>query len=33
MTKHVKPKDIDNINKEYTKTREALGLFNSWLNV
>lgn len=33
MTKYVKPKDIDDVRKEYTKAREVLDLFNSWLEV
>lgn len=33
MKKHVKPKDIDDINKEYSRTKEALSLFNSWLEL
>lgn len=30
MTKYVKPKDIDDIKKEYSRTREVLNLFNAF---
>lgn len=33
MTKYVKPKDIDDIKKEYSSTEKALRLFNRWLEL
>lgn len=33
MTKYVKPKDIDDVRKEYSSTEKALRLFNRWLEL
>lgn len=33
MKKYIKPKDIEDVRKEYSRTREALSLFNSWLEL